>query len=114
MERNLVRPTYKKAEPDDFFKKMQKEVQDTVLKDPSIQRTNIIKSIGLLLSYFGIYSMILLVGNNTGLLFLLYILLGFNTIILFINAFHDAAHGAVSKRRNITDGYVRIGIVRKQ
>lgn len=99
MERNLVRPTYKKAEPDDFFKKMQKEVQDTVLKDPSIQRTNIIKSLGLLLSYFGIYSMILLVGNNTGLLFLLYILLGFNTIILFINAFHDAAHGAVFKTK---------------
>lgn len=37
-------------------------------------------------------------GNSTPLLFLFYILCGITMIVLFINAFHDAAHGALFKK----------------
>jgi len=99
MENTVIRPTYKKAGPDDFFKKLQKEVQESVLNDASLQRRNVIKSVLLLVSYFVLYTCVLVFGNNTALLFLFYILLGFNTIVLFINAFHDAAHGAAFKTK---------------
>lgn len=95
----MVRPVYKKAESDDFFKKLQKEVNETILKDPKIQQKNINKSLGLLIAYFVMYACILFFGNSTIALFLFYILLGWCTIVLFINAFHDAAHGAVFKNR---------------
>jgi len=95
----LVKPTYKKPGPDDFFKKLQKEVQERVLGDKRIQRRNVVKTYFLLFLYLGFYTCILLFGNYTPLLFLFYILLGFSMIMLFINAFHDAAHGAVFKKR---------------
>lgn len=98
----MVKPVYKKADFNDFFKKLQKEVQENVLGDHSIQRKNVIKSFALLFLYFLFYSCTLLFGYSIFLLFLFYILLGWSTIVLFINAFHDAAHGAVfkSKRNN--------------
>ncbi|MFB5946907.1 fatty acid desaturase family protein [Albibacterium profundi] len=108
MKDTLVKPTYRKAGPDDFFKKLQKEVQENVLNNPKIQRRNVIKSIGVLLSYFVLYACVLLFGNNTFLLFFFYILLGFNTIILFINAFHDAAHGAVFKTKKYNKWFMYV------
>ncbi|MFL9842910.1 fatty acid desaturase family protein [Flavobacterium rhizosphaerae] len=103
MMQNLKRPKYQKPEPEDFFKKMYREVHDTVLTNDKYYRQNVIKSVGLLLLYFGFYSCILFFGNNTNLLFLFYILTGFTMIVLFINAFHDAVHGAVfkSKKYNV-------------
>src|SRR5690554_4577250 len=95
----MIKPVYKKANSDDFFKKLQKEVHENILNNKSIQRQNVIKSFALLLAYFTIYFCILLFGNSIYLLFLFYILLGWSTIILFINAFHDAAHGAVFKNK---------------
>src|SRR5690606_8241340 len=82
----LVKPTYKKPGPDDFFKKLQKEVQEKVLGDKRIQRRNVIKTYFLLFLYAGLYACILLFGNSTPLLFLSYIFLGFSMIMLFINA----------------------------
>lgn len=95
----MVKPIYRKADPNDFYKKLQKEVHDTILNNPSIQQKNRIKSWGLLLAYFTIYACILIFGEAIGWLFLFYILLGWSTITLFINAFHDAAHGAVFTKR---------------
>ena len=95
----LVKPTYKKPGPDDFFKKLQKEVQEKVLGDKRIQRRNVVKTYFLLFLYVGLYACILVFGNSTPLLFLFYIFLGFSMIMLFINAFHDAAHGSVFKKR---------------
>lgn len=91
----LIKPTFKKAEADDFFKKMQKEVQDNILKNPHIQIGNIIKSFFLLTGFIGSYSCILIFGKTTPLLFFFYIMAGLFMIVLFVNAFHDAAHNAV-------------------
>lgn len=96
MER-LIKPTFKKAPENDFFKKLQKDVQENILTKPSIQRNNIIKSFALLTGYLLSYIGILLFGNSTSLLFLFYILAGLFMIVLFVNAFHDAAHNAVFK-----------------
>src|SRR5690606_17816646 len=73
----LIKPTYRKPGPDDFFKKLQKEVQEKVLGDKRIQRRNVIKTFFLLALYFSCYAGILLFGNHTPLLFLFYIFLGF-------------------------------------
>ena len=94
----LKRPVYLKPGTDDFFKMLQREVRETVLKNSSLYRMNIVKSIGLLALFFLFYSCILLLGNNTLLLFTFYILCGVTMIVLFINAFHDAAHGALFKK----------------
>lgn len=70
-----------------------------MLGNPKIQRWNVAKSFLLLAAYLVFYACILVFGNHTGLLFLFYVLLGFSMITLFINAFHDAAHGAVFKKK---------------
>ena len=94
----LKRPVYLKAGTDDFFRKMRNEVTETVLQNSSLYLLNVIKSLGLLVLFFLFYGGILFFGNNTPLLFLFYILCGFIMIVLFINAFHDAAHGALFKK----------------
>lgn len=94
----LKRPTYRKPDADDFFKKMHKEVEDKVLNNNSLYVKNIAKAFLFLVLYFGFYACILLFGNNTTALFTFYILCGFAMIVLFINAFHDAAHGALFKK----------------
>jgi len=94
----LKRPVYVKPGTDDFFKKMRLEVNETVLKNSSLYVLNVVKSLGLLVVFFLFYSCILLFGNQTYLLFLFYILSGITMIVLFINAFHDAAHGALFRK----------------
>lgn len=91
----LIKPTFKKASPDDFFKKMQKEVQENILKNPRIQTGNIVKSFFLLFGFLGSYVGILVFGNSVKWLFFFYVLAGLFMIVLFVNAFHDAAHNAV-------------------
>jgi len=94
----LKRPVYAKPGADDFFKKMRLEVNETVLKNSTLYVLNIVKSVGLLAIFFLSYFCILIFGNSTSLLFLFYILCGILMIVLFINAFHDAAHGALFKK----------------
>lgn len=104
----LVKPTFQKAGPDDFFKKLQKEVQEKVLSNKKTQRNSIIKSFALLVLYFAFYAGILVLGNRTSWLFVFYILMGWNMIVLFINAFHDAAHGAVFKKRQHNELFTHV------
>lgn len=94
----LKRPVYVKPGTDDFFKKMRLEVNETVLKNSSLYVLNVVKSLGLLAAFFLFYGCILIFGNQTYLLFLFYTLSGITMIALFINAFHDAAHGALFKK----------------
>src|SRR3546814_15160971 len=90
------------------------DLQQKVLGDKRIQRRNVVKTYFLLFLYLGLYACILLFGNSTPLLFLCYIFLGFSMIMLFINAFHDAAHGSVLDRKSVASGRsvsVRVGLV---
>lgn len=95
----LVKPSFKKAGEDDFFKTLNKQVQTNILGNNRIQNRIVFKSLLLLTLYFGFYSCILILGNHTPLLFTFYILTGLSMILVFLNAFHDAAHGAIFKKR---------------
>lgn len=104
----LRRPSYLKPDSDDFFRKLHKEVEESVLQDKSLYRKNIVKGWGLLVLYFAFYACILIFGNNTPLLFLFYMLCGFAMMVLFINAFHDAAHGALFKKPKYNDWFTYV------
>ena len=104
----LKRPVYLKPETDDFFKKIRKQVNETVLQNSSLYLSNIIKSLGLVIIFFLFYACILLFGNSTPLLFLFYIFCGITMIVLFINAFHDAAHGAFFKKAKHNQWFMNI------
>ncbi|QSW88212.1 fatty acid desaturase [Flavobacterium endoglycinae] len=104
----LKRPVYSKAGSDDFFKKMRTEVNETVLQNESLYRLNVVKSIGLLVLYFAFYGCILFFGNTNSLLYLFYVLCGFTMIVLFINAFHDAAHGALFKKAKHNEWFLYV------
>jgi len=95
----FIKPLFKKAGEDDFFKQLHKEVQTNVLINKNIQLRIIYKSMFFIALYFTFYSCILLFGNRLQLLFLFYILTGLTMILVFFNAFHDAVHGAVFKTR---------------
>lgn len=104
----LKRPVYLKAGTDDFFKKLRTEVNETVLQNSSLYLLNVVKSLGLLFLFFLFYGCILFFGNSTPLLFLFYILCGFTMIVLFINAFHDAAHGALFKKAKHNEWFLYV------
>jgi linoleoyl-CoA desaturase len=95
----FIKPIFKKAGDDDFFKQLHKEVQANILINKNIQLRIIYKSVFFITLYFTFYSCILLFGNRLQLLFLFYILTGLTMILVFFNAFHDAVHGAVFKTR---------------
>jgi linoleoyl-CoA desaturase len=102
------KPQFLRARKDDFFKELAKEVHETVLKNKRLQHKNIAKALGLLILFFISYSCILAFGNNTVLLFTIYIIMGFTMILIFVNSFHDASHGALfpTKKQNRTFCYV--------
>jgi linoleoyl-CoA desaturase len=96
---NYIKPSFRKPGDDDFFKTLNKRVHNEVLTNNWIQNQIILKSLLMLGLYLGSYVSILLFGNNTYLLFTFYILTGLAMILVFLNAFHDAAHGAIFKKR---------------
>ena len=102
---NRIKPVFKKADRDDFFRHLQKEVQEKVLSNKNVQHQIILKSLSLLLLYFAFYSCILVFGNQTALLFTFYILTGLTMILVFLNGFHDAAHQSIFKNRKYNDWF---------
>ncbi|WDF53743.1 fatty acid desaturase family protein [Mucilaginibacter sp. KACC 22063] len=97
---NLIKPSFKKAGSDDFYKELHREVQLRVLGNKKVQNQIVFKSIFFMALYFVFYSCILMFGNQTPLLFVYYTLTGITMILVFLNAFHDAAHGAIFKKRS--------------
>lgn len=104
----LTKPSFKKAGADDFFKQLNAEVQQRVLNNRRIQQVIIVKSVLLVLLYFAFYACILMFGNYTPYLFTFYIATGLTMIMVFLNGFHDAAHGAVFKSRKHNELYTYV------
>lgn len=104
----LKRPVFKKAGPDDFYKELVAEVNQTVLGDDKYYRYNIFKTFLLLVLYFAFYAGILIWGNNTYLMFALYILTGITMIMVFINGFHDSVHGALFRKPRYNEMFSQI------
>ena len=98
-EKKPRKPAFKKSDEDDFFKELNMQVHLAILGNKTAQNQAIIKSVLLLLLYFGFYSCILIFGNNTALLFCFYVLTGLSMILVFLNVFHDAAHGAIFRKK---------------
>lgn len=104
----MKRPVFQKPKPDDFYLKLHREVEETVLKDKKLQRYNVWKAFLLVALYFGCYAGILLFGDNTFFLYACYVLLGLTTTVLFINSFHDAAHGALFSKPKYNHAFMYV------
>jgi linoleoyl-CoA desaturase len=100
---HLIKPVFKKAGSDDFYHNLHKEVQQKVLTNKKYKDQLIIKAASFLTLYFAFYACVLFFGNNTLLLFTFYILTGIAMILVFLNAFHDAAHGAIFEKRRYNE-----------
>jgi len=105
---DFIKPTFKKAGTDDFYHNLHQEVQLTVLNNKAYKQQLWVKSWVFLALFFAFYSCILLFGNTTSLLFFFYILTGLAMILVFINVFHDAAHGALFSRRRYNEWFTYI------
>lgn len=108
MENIGQKPQFLRAGKDDSFKRLAKEVHETVLKDKRLQYKNIAKALGFIALFFISYTCILAFGNKTSFLFTFYIIMGFAMILTFVNSFHDASHGALffTKKQNRMFCYV--------
>lgn len=105
MTKTIAKPIFDKAPNDDIFRKIQREVRQNVLDNKRIQRLNIFKAIAYCLLLVLCYAGILILGNNTWLLFLFYTLFGIAMILVFVNAFHDAAHTALFRSRRLNNAF---------
>ncbi|HVW97554.1 MAG TPA: acyl-CoA desaturase [Mucilaginibacter sp.] len=99
----LKKPVFKKAGTDDFYHDLHKEVQQNVLCKKRYQTQLYIKSVFVTCLYCAAYAGILIFGDNNYLLLFFYILTGISMILVFLNIFHDAAHGAIFKRRKYNE-----------
>lgn len=99
---NQSRPKYPKAEKDNFYSQLKAEVEQTVLNDQMALRLSYIKGLGLLLVYVVAYILIYFVPAQLNYLLPLTMGMGICMMVVFINSFHDAAHGALfnSPRNN--------------
>src|SRR4051812_12815389 len=88
----LSKPVFRKADPDDFFKLLQQEVNDKILCDKTTVHKIYWKAVLFPALYILSYLGILTLGNNLYWLFGCYMLMGTSMIHIFINVFHDAAH----------------------
>ncbi len=102
------KPVFTKGADDDFFIQLNREVRSSILQQGNIQRKIIFKAIVLLILYFISYSCILIFGNQTFSLFLFYVLTGLLMIMVFLNGFHDAAHGAVFRSKKHNEWYAHV------
>ncbi|HEY0298304.1 MAG TPA: fatty acid desaturase [Arachidicoccus sp.] len=99
--KTIAKPMFVKGPKDDIFRKIQREVKQNVLGNENIYRQNIAKVIVYALMFVLSYAGIFMFGNNAWWLFAFYILYGISMILIFVNAFHDAAHGALFKTRKL-------------
>ncbi len=104
----LKRPAFKKPGPDDFFIRLHREVQEKVLGDKSYQRRSVAKGLLLLTAYVLSYAGILAFGNHVTLLYFFYMLTGISMMVLFINSYHDAVHGALFSRPGLNRRFTLI------
>jgi len=91
----LKRPVFSKPGTDDFYPKLHREVQETILVNQTFRKFGIFKAWFLLVLYFCCYAGILFFGDNAALLYLFYVLTGLTMIVLFVNSYHDAVHGSL-------------------
>lgn len=108
MTKPIIKPVFDKAPGNDIFKKIQQEVRQNVLSNKAVQQRNVLKAVVYVLLLMVAYTGILTLGNHTGLLFLFYIVFGFSMILIFINSFHDAAHGALFDSKKMNQGFCYI------
>jgi len=105
---NPVKPVFSKPDKTDFFKELNKQVQHTIVNNHGIQNRIVFKAVLFLALYFLCYSSILIFGDNIYMLFFFYMVTGISMILVFLNAFHDAAHGAVFKRKIYNEWFVYV------
>ena len=105
MERK--KPIYPRNGDEIIFKELRTEVHATVAAlEPRRRTTIVFKAIILPILYFGIYSIALLSGQNSILLFTCYFLMGLLLVSIFLNVIHDAVHGTIFKSEAANQFYV--------
>ena len=105
MEANtLKKPQYRKDPENDFFPRLRQIVSEEVNKDQrNIYTATSVKAAILFVAYFGLYTLVLLKGNNLAWLFIGYIGLAVTTIMIFLNVVHDAAHNALFRSKFLNE-----------
>ena len=89
------RPKFQKTDTVPFYSQLKKEVDETVLIHPIPYRKSFGKAYLLLAIYLICYGLIYWIPVSMGFLLTLYMTMGISMMIVFINSFHDAAHGAL-------------------
>jgi len=105
MERK--KPIYPRNGDEIIFKELRTEVHAAVAALEPRRRTIIVlKAVLLPILYFGIYTIALLSGHNSLLLFTCYFLMGLLLVSIFLNVIHDAVHGTIFKSEAANQFYV--------
>ena len=100
----LKKPQYLKEPEKDFFPRLRQIVNEAVGNSKkNVYLETGIKVTFLILTYFGLYTLILLKGNSLAWLFPCYILLAAVTIMIFLNVVHDAAHNALFRSKFLNE-----------
>ena len=97
--RKYQKPFFEKDAANSFFHQLKAEVNENIITKIEGNALEKFKLFLFLGCYFLFYVLILIFGNNTFLLFLFYVFMGWSMILFFVNSFHDAVHNAIFKTK---------------
>ncbi|HEX6914763.1 MAG TPA: fatty acid desaturase [Chitinophagaceae bacterium] len=107
MKESAQKPAFAKNNQEQLFRQLKLEVHETVRQlAPHKQLQITLKAILFPALYLGTYITALKFGQNLGVLYGCYLLLGLLLVLNFLNLIHEAVHGTLFRNKRLNNWYV--------
>ena len=104
-----IKPVFAKDEIDEVFRRIKQQVIVTVRELTPHRRPQILfKAILFPLLFLAAYTLLLVYGNSTWVLYTSYCLMGIMLVVIFLNLVHEAVHQTLFKKRWLNDLYIHL------
>jgi linoleoyl-CoA desaturase len=103
----VIKPRYAQPSDDAIFQQLRQDVAILVRQLQPKRRGNILlKAVLFPAIYLFTYLTILVAGNQSGIFYTGYFLLGAFLVVVFLNTIHDAVHGTIFSNKKLNQWYV--------
>lgn len=103
----VTKPRYAKNGNEAIFSQLRQDVSNLVQQlEPKRRGSILLKAVLFPVLYFFVYIAILVFGNQRGVFYSGYFLLGVLLVMIFLNIIHDAVHGSIFNSKKLNQWYV--------
>lgn len=103
----VTKPRYAKNGDEAIYSQLRQDVSILVQQlEPKRRGSILLKAVFFPAMYLFTYTAILVTGNQPGILYTGYFLLGVFLVMIFLNIIHDAVHNTIFPNKKLNQGYV--------